>query len=63
MRNSMLCCLYLLPTYVISSGLGNHALWLAMNTFYACSRFITCLVAIPVATREDHVINPIDYTE
>jgi len=35
MRNSMLFCVIcvFLPTYVISSGLGNHALWLAMNTF------------------------------
>jgi len=35
MRNSMLFCVVciFLPTYVISSGLGNHALWLAMNTF------------------------------
>ncbi|PKH07515.1 MATE family efflux transporter [Moritella sp. Urea-trap-13] len=35
MRNSMLfsvICIFL-PTYIISSGLGNHALWLAMNTF------------------------------
>jgi len=35
MRNSMLFCVIcvFLPTYFISSGLGNHALWLAMNTF------------------------------
>ena len=35
MRNSMLFCVVciFLPTYVISSELGNHALWLAMNTF------------------------------
>ena len=35
MRNSMLFCVIFvfLPTYIISSGLGNHALWLAMNTF------------------------------
>ncbi|MDX2321321.1 MAG: MATE family efflux transporter [Moritella sp.] len=35
MRNSMLFCVIciFLPTYVLSSGLGNHALWLAMNTF------------------------------
>lgn len=35
MRNSMVLCVVciFLPTYVISSGLGNHALWLAMNTF------------------------------
>ena len=35
MRNSMLFCVIciFLPTYVISSGLGNHALWLAMNAF------------------------------
>jgi len=35
MRNSMLFCVIcvFLPTYIISSGLGNHALWLAMNVF------------------------------
>ena len=35
MRNSMLFSTFAVffPTYVMASGLGNHALWLAMNAF------------------------------
>jgi len=49
MRNSMLFCVVciFLPTYVISSGLGNHALWLAMNTFMLARGLSLAWLLIP----------------